>query len=261
MDPTERIIATCKGEEVDRVPTMSVMYDLHPIHQVLGFPKKYDADLMNSKVGQFFLKRLGMSKIGNYIAKKTVKEVARLGHLAPLKLGFDAAWAPLGLAFSAFPDENTILDYWGSYNDLIFDAHGNASYYWREPKITTPEEYDKWEYFPDPDKSAKEAYKFYKKINAEFGNEICIFGEVYGGPYQTMFTSMGLEKIAYYIRKNPEFIRKFIARLEEFCMKTNMAMMDAGVKVLMKGDDMSFKSGPQLNPKLLDEFWGPCYTR
>ena len=65
MDPTEHIFATCKGEEVDRVPTMSILYDLNPIYQVLGYPKKTDADLINSWFGQFFLE-----KFGNFIAQK-----------------------------------------------------------------------------------------------------------------------------------------------------------------------------------------------
>jgi len=31
--------------------------------------------------------------------------------------------------------------------------------------------------------------------------------------------------------------------------------------VLLKSDDMSFKTGPQMNPKTFDAFWGPSYTR
>ena len=261
MDPTERIFATCQGEEIDRVPTMSILYDLNPIYQVLGYPKKTDADLINTWFGQFFLKKFGMSWLGRSIAKGDVYKAARLGVEAALKLGFDAAWTPLGLAFSRFPDENTILDDWGNYNDIVFDAYGNATYYYREPKITTQEEYEQWKYFPDADDCAKKTYKFFKKIIEKFGDKICIFGDVYCGLYQSVFLSMGLERIAYYIRKKPEFIQDYITRMEEFTLKTDMAMMDAGVKVLMKGDDMSFKTGPQLNPLLLDKFWGPSYTR
>ena len=58
MDPTERIFATCQGEEIDRVPTMSILYDLNPIYQVLGYPKKTDADLINTWFGQFFFKKI-----------------------------------------------------------------------------------------------------------------------------------------------------------------------------------------------------------
>lgn len=84
MDPTERIFATCKGEAVDRVPTMSILYDLNPIFQVLGYPKKTDADLINTWFGQFFLKKFGMSRLGRSIAKKDVYKAARLGVEAAL---------------------------------------------------------------------------------------------------------------------------------------------------------------------------------
>jgi uroporphyrinogen decarboxylase len=261
INPIERIFRITEGKEVDRVPIMSVLYDLNPIYQVLGYPKKTDADLINSWYGQLFLKNFGMSKLGRSIAKKSVDKSALLGVEAAIKMGFDAAWTIWAPAFSCFPDEHTIQDDWGSYNDLWFDAYGNGSYYFREPKITTLEEYNHWKYFPDADEYAKKAYKYFNKIIKQYGDKICVFGDVYCGLYQSIFTSMGLEKIAYYLRKKPDFIREFIAQMEEFTLKTDMAMMDAGVKVLMKGDDMSFKTGPQLNPKLLDEFWGPSYTR
>ncbi|MHA1756134.1 MAG: uroporphyrinogen decarboxylase family protein, partial [Promethearchaeota archaeon] len=73
--------------------------------------------------------------------------------------------------------------------------------------------------------------------------------------------SLGFNKIAYYIRKKPDLIRDFIKRVEEFSIKTSMAMMDAGVKIIFKGDDFCFKTGPQMNPKVFDEFWGPSYKR
>ncbi|TFG22809.1 MAG: hypothetical protein EU529_09390 [Promethearchaeota archaeon] len=261
MNPTERVISVSEGKEVDRVTTMSVLYDQHPAHQVLGFPKKTDKDLYESWYGQLFLKRFGMGLLGRKIAQKDVEKAAHLGLEAAVKLGFDAAWVIWGNAFSSFPDSNTIQDDWGSYNDIIFDNYGNASYYYRKPKITTPEEYEEWLFFPDPDKTAKKTYKFFKKLFLKFGDKICICGDVYCGLYQSMFTSIGIEKLAYNIRKQPKFIKNFISRLEEFSIKTFMAMMDAGVKVIMKGDDFSFKTGPQMNPKILDKLWGPSYIR
>jgi uroporphyrinogen-III decarboxylase len=261
MNPIERVFAISEGKEVDRVPVLCFLYDEHPAHQVLGFPKKTDADIFKTWFAQLILKKFGMGLVGKSIAKGIVDKVATLGIDVAITLGFDAVWSNLGLAFSRFPDEHTIQDDWGSYNDIVFDAYGNGTYYYREPKITTPEEYELWEYFPDADKSAKKTYKFFKKRVRKYGDKICIFGDVYCAPYQSMFTSMGLERIAYYIRKKPEFIRDFIERMEEFVMKTNIAMMDAGIKVILKGDDMAFKSGPQMNPEILDKFWGPSYTR
>ncbi|TFG29436.1 MAG: hypothetical protein EU532_03090 [Promethearchaeota archaeon] len=261
MNPTEPIFAVCEGKEVDRVPVLCFLYDEHPAHQILGFPKKTDADLMNTWYGQYILKRFGMGALGKSIAKRSVYKVATFGIEVAKKLGFDAVWSNLALAFSRFPDAHTIQDDWGSYNDIIFDAYGNGTYYYREPKILTPDDYQKWIYFPDADKSAKTTYKFFKKIVSKYGNDICIFGDVYCGPFQSIFTSMGLERIAFYLRKKPDFIRSFVARMEEFVMKTNMAMMDAGIKVILKGDDMAFKTGPLLNPEIFDKYWGPSYTR
>ena len=38
-------------------------------------------------------------------------------------------------------------------------------------------------------------------------------------------------------------------------------MMDAGTKVILNGDDFSYKTGPVMNPNILDELFGPPYTR
>ena len=46
MNPIERVFAISEGKEVDRVPVLCFLYDEHPAHQVLGFPKKTDADFI-----------------------------------------------------------------------------------------------------------------------------------------------------------------------------------------------------------------------
>ena len=60
---------------------------------------------------------------------------------------------------------------------------------------------------------------------------------------------------------NPEFIKRFVAYNEEYIMKTTMAMMDAGIKVILNGDDFSYKTGPVMNPNVVDELFGPPYTK
>ena len=85
--------------------------------------------------------------------------------------------------------------------------------------------------------------------------------QVATGIHETILWSLGYTGFPLFIRKHPETIKKFIARLEELSMKTNMAMMDAGVQVIFCGDDMAFKTGPMMNPKIIDELFGPSYTR
>ena len=195
MNPTERIIAVTEGKELDRVQTMSVLYDQHPAHQILGFPKRTDADLINSWYGQMFLKKWGNKRIGRFIAKQDVKRALYIGIETAVKLGFDAAWAIWGPNFSRFPDPNTIQDDWGNYNNIVFDDFGNASYYYREPKITSPEAYEQWSFFPDPDDYAKKTCRFFKKLLSKYGNKICICADIFSSPYQAMFLSIGFEKL------------------------------------------------------------------
>lgn len=256
MNPTERIIAVTEGKELDRVQTMSILTDLHPAHQVLGFPKRTDADLLKTTLGKFVF-----NLFGSYFIKSDVNKTVYLCLKTAIKLGFDAAWTVWGPNFSKFVDSKTIRDDWGNYNDLIFDDWGNGTYMYREGAIKSPEDYEKWAFFPDPDKMAKKTYKYYKKLLTKYSDKICICGEVVSDMYDRIQLSVGFEKIAYYIRKRPDFIKKYVARMEEFSIKTSMAMMDAGVKIIFKGDDFSFKTGPQMNPKIFDEFWGPSYTR
>ncbi len=256
MNPTDRIIAVTEGKELERVQIMSILTDLHPAHQVLGFPKKTDADLLKKWYGKLALKLLGKLLIKSDV-NKTVYDCTE----AAIKMGFDATWVVWAPNFSRFTDLNTIQDDWGNYNDFIFDDWGNGTYMYREGAIKSLEDYEKWGYFPNPDKMAKKTYNYYKKIVSKYENKICICGEVVSDMYDRIVLALGFDKIAYFVRKKPDFIRQFIVRMEEFSIKTSMAMMDAGVKIIFKGDDFCYKTGPQMNPKIFDEFWGPSYTR
>ncbi len=44
-------------------------------------------------------------------------------------------------------------------------------------------------------------------------------------------------------------------------MKTAIALLDAGVKIILQTDDFAFKSGPFMRPKQIDELFGPSYRR
>ena len=180
---------------------------------------------------------------------------------AAVEMGFDSALAMYGTYFTRFVDDHTIQDDWGTYNEIVMDKEGNASYFYREPKIKTQADYDAWPYFPDPDVVARRTYKMFKELIAKHGGRICLFGDAGVELYSRPYLAMGIESLALNMRKNPAFVRQFIQRLEEFSLKTIGAMMDAGVRVVFRQDDFAFKTGPQMNPKIFDEFFGPSYTR
>ena len=223
MKPTERIMNVIEGKELDRVQLLSVILDRHPVEQILGKLEESERSPINS-VGSI-LRRIEAS----------------------VELGFDAAWAYHALAFKPL-DAKTIMEVWGNYYDLIDDGHGNSDFMYRGPAITSPEEYDKWPHFPDPDDWAHKIYEDFKEAHSKFGDKICICGECPTDLYDCIQLSMGFAGIAVYIRKDPDFIRRWVTRMETIATKTTMAMMDAGLKVILKSDDFCFKTGPQMNP-------------
>jgi uroporphyrinogen decarboxylase len=261
MDPTGRIIAAIEGFELDRVPTMSILTDLSPAYQILGFPRLTDADIVQRWWGKILLNHFGMRWPGRLFLRSDMEKAVIIPLKAAITLGFDAAWCVYAPTFSRFPDSRTLQDDWGTHNQIQYDSYGIGTYMYREPKIQTREAYQSWPYFPNTDKIAKQVYHFYKRIVTQYNHKICICGEVVSDLYDRIQLALGFRNLVLALRKDPNFVQDFISRLEEFAIKTTKAMMDAGVKVIFKGDDFSFKTGPQMNPKVFDTFWGPAYTR
>jgi len=50
LNTTERILRAIEGKNIDYVPTMCLLYDSHPAHQILGEPRIKDANLLESRV-------------------------------------------------------------------------------------------------------------------------------------------------------------------------------------------------------------------
>ena len=258
MDPTERIIAVIEGRELDRVQTLSVLLDDNPIQQVLGRPLIKDKYLFFNPLSRYILDRWGLKL--NAIVQGVIEDMMLRTVEASAALHYDAIWLYYEKEMMIY-DSKTLLGVWGNYYDFIDDGHGNLWYMYREPAITSPEAYEAWPFFPDSDDWAQKTYNFFKKALSKYGERICIVGETPTMLYENMQDAMGFANLAISMRKNPDFIRRYIARIEEAAMKTTMAMMDAGLRVIMKGDDFGFKTGPVMNPKTFDEFYGPPYAR
>lgn len=257
MDPTERVIAAIDGKELGQVPTLSVILDDHPLNQVLGFPRIEPWKIISHPITKFILDRWGM-KLGQLVVDP--KEIMFRSAEAAIRLGFDACWGYLETAFKIW-DSKTLLEVWGIYHNIVNDGHGNGYYMYREPLITSRQAYEAWPYFPDPDDWAHKTYKCFSKAQKKFEDKLCICGEVPTDFYDTIQTSMGFANIAKFIRKDRDLILQFLARLDKIATKCTVAMLDAGLKVILKGDDHGLKTGPQMDPKVFDEIFGPAHTR
>jgi|APSaa5957512622_1039677.scaffolds.fasta_scaffold47260_2 uroporphyrinogen decarboxylase len=259
MKPNERIIRTIEGKTVDRVPSFCATLEDRTFNEVLSKSPIPTQLVFQNPVSKFFMDRWGpqitkplFQPILNRAMEKRIKAAA--------KLGFDSTWALYEEAFILL-DSKTLARFTGSIFDILEDGYGNMTYMYRGPGITSRKEFEEWPYWPKADEVAHRAYEFYKKMMKKYGDKICLFGSSAYGIQETLLWTLGFERMPVWIRREKDLIQRYIDMEEELCLKTTIAMMDAGIKVILQPDDFSFKSGPMMNPKLIDSLFGPSYER
>jgi uroporphyrinogen decarboxylase len=260
MHAIERTINALEGKPTDRVPCFCAMVEDRTFNEVLGKPLISQETLMNNPLSHFILDRLG-KKLTKLVFQPEVNRALEKRIRAQVELGFDAVWAFLDETFVVL-DSKTMARFTGSIFNLQPDGFGNMTYMYRGPGIKSREDFENWPYWPNADDVAHSSYKFFKKMVNKYGDRSCIIGEASAyGIQETILWALGFEKMPIWIRREKDLIKRFIERNEELCLKTNMALIDAGVRVIIQCDDFSFKSGPIMNPKLIDELFGQSYKR
>jgi uroporphyrinogen decarboxylase len=180
---------------------------------------------------------------------------------AQVELGFDSVWAIHDETFTVL-NHTTMVRFNGSVFNIQPDGYGNMTYMYRGPGIKSREDFEAWPYWPDADDVAHRTYTFFKKVVSNYGQRTCLFGQ--GPAYgiqESLLWAVGFEKMPVWIRREKDLVKRYIDLNEEICLKTNMALLEAGVPVIIQTDDFAFKSGPIMNPKLIDELFGPSYRR
>lgn len=260
MHPAERVINTLEGKPVDRVPTFCAMVEDRTFNEVLGKPLVSQEWLMTNPVsrhlfdrwGPFLTKTVFTSELHRALEKRIRAQV---------ELGFDSVWAILDETFTVI-DHATMVRFSGSIFNLQPDGYGNMTYMYRGPGIRSRQDFENWPYWPDADDLAERTYRFFRKMVSRYGHRACLFGQ--GPAYgiqESLLWAVGFEKMPLWIRREKDLVQRYIERCEEICLKTNMALIDAGVQVIIQTDDFAFKSGPIMNPRLIDELFGPSYRR
>ncbi len=260
MDSTERIIRTLEGKPVDRVPTFCPLVEDRTFNEVLGQPLIPPHKAIDNPITRFL-----MDTWGPRLTKPILQPLLNIGMEKRIKaqwlLGFDAAWSMYEETF-ILKDSKTMLRFSGSVYDIIDDGFGNSSYMYRGPGITSREEFEAWPYWPDADQIAHRGYKFFKKMMKKYGDKMCLCGQASAyGIQESLLWAIGFERMPIWIMKEKDLVQRYIDMAEELCMKTIMAMMDAGVIVILQSDDFAFKTGPMMNPKLINSLFGPSYKR
>jgi len=259
MNPNERIIAVLDGKPVDRLQTFYPGFDSWPTQQVLGKPLISGEAIFRNPLTRKIFDKWG-PKLANLVTDPAINADFMKAIQAAIKVGFDLVWVGPTEGQVMVWNSNTLLRYSGSFYELTTDGHGNMYYMYREPAFNTPEDYYAWPHFVKPDDAAQKSYKFFTKAMKKYGDKICVMPQVQG-LHETMILSLGFVNMAVFVRKEPQLLKDFIAYLEDYAMKLCIAMLDAGVKVILLGDDFSNKTGPFMNPKTNDELFGASYQR
>ncbi|HDP23957.1 MAG TPA: hypothetical protein ENN34_00790 [Deltaproteobacteria bacterium] len=260
MHPIERIMNTFEGKPVDRVPAFCAMVEDRTFNEVLGSPLISQETLMNNPVSRFFLDRWGQT-LSRTVFQPEVARTMEKRIKAQVELGFDGVWAILDETFTVV-DSKTMARFTGSIFNLQPDGFGNMTYMYRTAGIKSREDFERWPYWPDIDAIAHSTHTFFKKMVSRYGGKTCLFGQSSAyGIQESLYWAVGIERLPVWIRRHRDLVDRFIATNEDLCMKTAMAMLDVGVPVILQTDDFAFKSGPIMNPRHIDELFGPSYRR
>lgn len=260
MNPTERIIRTLEGKPVDRVPTFCAGLEDRTFNEVLGKPWLKTKTIFANPLIKALLNNCG-PKITRPFVQPQITAGMEKRIKAAAELGFDATWALYDETFVLI-DSKTMARFTGALFELIDDGFGNMTYMYKSPGIKTREAFNAWPYWPDSDAVAHRAYKFFKKTLALYGDKVCFCGQASAyGIQESLLWTIGFEKVPLWIRKEKDLVERFIVMAEELCLKTSLAMLDAGVKIILQSDDFAFKTGPMMNPKMIESLFGPSYRR
>jgi hypothetical protein len=260
MHSIERVINTFEGKPLDRVPTFCAMVEDRTFNEILGKPPISQEWLMTNPLARRVLDRWG-PQLTRHVFQAELNRALEKRIRAQVELGFDSVWAIQDATFTVL-DSKTMARFSGSIFNIQPDGYGNMTYMYRGPGITNREDFESWPYWPDVDDLAHRTYRFFQKIVSKYGNRTCLFGQ--GPAYgiqESLLWALGFEKMPVWIRREKDLVKRYIDFCEEVCLKTNMALLDAGVPVILQSDDFAFKSGPLMNPKLIDELFGPSYRR
>lgn len=116
----------------------------------------------------------------------------------------------------------------------------------------------------DSDKQIEKAVKYvkeYKKTLAERKSKIgvsCLYGCISQTPYEFM---VGMNDFMIMVYEDRELVEDMLEVSTEHFVKMTRALVEAGVDFVWPADDVAFKTGLFIPPKIMKEIWVPRMAR
>jgi uroporphyrinogen decarboxylase len=144
---------------------------------------------------------------------------------------------------------------------VTFDGRGNlGTPMYTGGLITGP---DDWRAWPKKDllRLPEKNNRLYSRVQADFGDRLFIFGSFVDGIFGYTWECMGFERFVVAVRKEREFVDRMIRFYTDLYCMIIEAMADAGIPGVIYGDDLAYRSGPLLNPRLFESLCGDSFRR
>jgi len=256
----DRVLAALELREPDRVPTFDLMIEYatnntilgrkaHPLHRMIADERASRfLDWFFARVKSFSLLDLEMERF------------LHLGAAAAERMGYDAAWLTF-FPVLRMQDSRTMVDMYGRLSDVVVDTSGNlGNPTYREGLITSPDAWRAWDKKPLFSLPAKVNNAF-SRVCKKYGDKLFIFGFCSYGIFEHTWQPLGFERFVVAARREREFLDSMIGfHTDLYCVLVE-AMADAGLPAMVYTDDLAYKSGPMLNPRLIEELYGDSYRR
>jgi len=258
MHPKERVEKALNHQEPDRVPTISCIDVQKHVYDILGDTPdnsyKYITNPITAKIIDItapILNRIGVfdRDVTEFMLKKLESDVI---------MGYDASWALYASIF-LFKDSKEMTDVYGRLYKIVDDGYGNMDTpMYLGGLFKTPEDWKKfnkknWEALPE------KMFKFNSLIQKKFGDDIYLFGSALYGLFENIWQPFGFSTFARLIKKERSFIDEAIEYNKNIYLKFVDASVDAGLPGFIYSDDQAYKSGPMVNPKMMDDLFGRAF--
>lgn len=255
-----RVTDALELREPDRVPVMDLMNEFAVINAVLGKRPNPMARLLVNPRTSGLCDRIFARTSCSPLVDQVMEALAHRGAAAAVALGYDAAWITYFPVFR-FRSSTEMTDIFGRLCEISVDRVGNlANPIYREGLIRGPQDWEAWpkrDIFRLPEK----VNRVFRDVRKGFGESLFIFGFANYGLFENAWQSMGFQRFAVAARKERAFLRRMIAFYADLQCMLIEAAADAGLPGFVHTDDLAYRSGPMLNPRLIEELFGDHYRR
>ncbi len=259
MERVERVKTALLHKEPDRVPTVSCIDVQKHIYEILGEKPdnsyKYIQNPISAKIIDYIAPLL--NRIG--VFERDVQEFMLKKISSDIIMGYDSTWAIYANIF-LFKDSRFMTDvYGGRLYKIVDDGYGNMDTpMYVDGTFKSPDDWRRfnknyWEALPE------KMFRFNRLISKEFGKDIYIFGSLFMGLFENAWQPFGFSTFARFVKKERAFMEEVIEYNKNIYLQVIDATADAGLPGFIYSDDMAFKTGPLLNPKVEDELFGNAF--